>query len=70
LAGFRVFATLGMTVETLERVYGHHHADYQRDAATSVTRSPGPKWDRNPVNKTRRTHASVTKIADISGAGR
>ncbi len=28
LAGF-----LGMTLETLERVYGHHHPDYQREAA-------------------------------------
>ncbi len=28
LAGF-----LGMTVETLESVYGHHHPDYQRNAA-------------------------------------
>jgi integrase len=28
LAGF-----LGMTVETLENVYGHHHPDYQRHAA-------------------------------------
>jgi integrase len=30
LAGF-----LGMTVETLESVYGHHHPDYQRHAAES-----------------------------------
>ena len=28
LSGF-----LGMTLETLERVYGHHHPDYQRQAA-------------------------------------
>ena len=24
---------LGMTVETLQRVYGHHHPDWQKDAA-------------------------------------
>jgi integrase len=65
IAGF-----LGMTVEILERVYGHHHPDYQRDAAEAVTRSPGQKWDRNPMNKTRRTSPSVTKIAEFSRGGR
>jgi integrase len=65
IAGF-----LGMTVEVLERVYGHHHPDYQRDAAEAVTKSPGQKWDRYPVNKTRRTPANVTKIAEISRGGR
>ncbi len=29
---------LGMTVETLERVYGHHHPGYQREAANAITR--------------------------------
>lgn len=29
---------LGMTVETLERVYGHHHSDYQSEAAANITR--------------------------------
>src|SRR5262249_22476055 len=58
IAGF-----LGMTVEVLERVYGHHHPDFQREAAEAIARSPGQKWDRNPVNKTRRTSAKVTKIA-------
>jgi hypothetical protein len=31
---------LGMTVETLERVYGHHHPDFQKAAAIGVSRSP------------------------------
>jgi integrase len=31
---------LGMTVETLERVYGHHHPEYQRDAAEAIGRRP------------------------------
>ncbi|WP_407155084.1 tyrosine-type recombinase/integrase [Bradyrhizobium sp. STM 3557] len=31
---------LGMTVEVLERVYGHHHPDYQADAAERITRRP------------------------------
>jgi integrase len=35
LAGF-----LGMTVETLERVYGHHHPDYMADAAEAIAQKP------------------------------
>jgi integrase len=65
IAGF-----LGMTVEVLERVYGHHHPDFQRDAAEAVARSPGQIWDRNPVNKARRTSPNVTKIAEFSKAAR
>jgi integrase len=61
IAGF-----LGMTVEVLEGVYGHHHPDFQRDAAEAVARSPGQNWDRNPVNKTRQTTPNVTKIAEFS----
>ena len=52
---------LGMTVEMLERVYGHHHPDFQREAAEAVARSPGQKRDRNPVNETRQTASNVDK---------
>jgi hypothetical protein len=31
-------AYLGMTPETLWEVYGHHHPDYQADAARAVPR--------------------------------
>jgi integrase len=65
IAGF-----LGMTVEMLERVYGHHHPDFQREAAEAVARSPGQKWDRNPVNKLRQTSPNVAKIAGFSRGGR
>ena len=34
---------LGMTVEMLERRYGHHHPDFQRDAAQAIASLP----DRN-----------------------
>jgi integrase len=61
---------LGMTVEMLQDRYGHHHPDFQREAADAVASSPGQKRDRNPVNKTRRTRVNVTKIAEISGGGR
>jgi integrase len=29
---------LGMTVQTLERVYGHHHPDFQQQAAANITK--------------------------------
>jgi integrase len=31
---------LGMSVTTLERVYGHHHPDYMRQAADAITSRP------------------------------
>jgi integrase len=51
VAGF-----LGMTVETLVRVYGHHHPDFQQDAARAVAARPGlggQNGDRMTVNKAR-----------------
>jgi integrase len=39
---------LGMSPEVLERVYGHHHPDFQADVAERMS---GQKRDRNPVNK-------------------
>ena len=58
---------LGMTVEMLESRYGHHHPDFQRQAADAITnRAPGQNRDRNTVNKARRTSPNVTKITDIS----
>jgi integrase len=31
---------LSMSMETLTRVYGHHHPDYQRQAAENIGRRP------------------------------
>jgi len=61
---------LGMTVEMLQGRYGHHHPDFQREAAEAVAGSLGQTWDRNAVNKTRRTSSNVTKIAEISKGAR
>jgi integrase len=44
---------LGMSPELLERVYGHHHPDFQREVAEKMS---GQDRDRNTVNK----HASAT----------
>jgi integrase len=38
---------LGMSVEMLERVYGHHHPDYQQEAVTKITQKP--KTERNSI---------------------
>jgi hypothetical protein len=46
---------LGMSVETLQRVYGHHHPDFQKDAADRISRTPGQNRDRNTVNKLAQT---------------
>ncbi|HEX4041815.1 MAG TPA: tyrosine-type recombinase/integrase, partial [Xanthobacteraceae bacterium] len=54
---------LGMTVQQLEATYGHHHPDYQRDAAEALG---GQTGERNNVNKTRRGQANVVKIAKNS----
>jgi integrase len=54
---------LGMTVQQLEATYGHHHPDYQREAIAALG---GQNAARNTVNESRRTAATVTKIANIS----
>jgi hypothetical protein len=46
---------LGMTAEQLDKTYGHHHPDFQHDAAAAVTGLLRQKRDRNAVNKARRT---------------
>jgi integrase len=54
---------LGMSVETLINNYGHHHPDFQADAARAAS---GQKRDRNPVNKTRSNEPNATIIAEFS----
>ena len=61
---------LGMTVEMLQERYGHHHPDFQADAARAISASPGQDRDRNAVNKTARTSSGATKISTLSREGR
>lgn len=66
LNGADVYAAagfLGMSVEVLQRVYGHHHPDFQVDVAERLA---GQKRDRYPVNKSRQTRTNATKIINIS----
>jgi integrase len=37
---------LGMSVETLLRVYGHHHPDYMKGAVEGITRKPKREQDK------------------------
>jgi integrase len=54
---------LGMSPELLERVYGHHHPDFQRDVAERMS---GQKRDRNTVNKRARSATDDAKIINLS----
>jgi integrase len=54
---------LGMSPEVLERVYGHHHPDFQRDVAERMS---GQKRDRNTVNKNGQAPTNDAKIINIS----
>lgn len=54
---------LGMSPEVLERVYGHHHPDFQSDVADKMS---GQNRDRNPVNKQRQKAMDVAKMANNS----
>jgi integrase len=58
---------LGMSPEVLERVYGHHHPEFQRDVAERMS---GQNRDRNTVNKRGRTAADTTKILNITGGNK
>jgi integrase len=65
---WQIAGYLGMTVETLQAVYGHHHPDYQADAAAAIAgRSRRQDGDRLGVNKSGQTLTNATKIAVKSG---
>jgi len=55
---------LGMSAEVLERVYGHHSPEFQRDVAERMS---GQNRDRNTVNKRGQATLDTTKIINISG---
>ena len=61
---------LGMTVETLERVYGHHHPDFQVKAAENLSRSPArQKPDRNDRNEREQKATDASNVVDFSMVG-
>lgn len=54
---------LGMTVKQLEDTYGHHHPDYQGEAAEALG---GQNGKRNTVNKPRQAASNLARISDYS----
>ena len=64
-------AFLGMSEETLRNVYGHHHPDYQREAAEAITRKPSPmvspmQSPKIPASKREQTQKKIDKNAEIT----
>jgi len=53
---------LGMTRETFERVYGHHHPDFQASAVNALSALPGQISDRYVGPKRERTLPNVVKL--------
>lgn len=58
---------LGMTIETLIRVYGHHSPDHQKGAADALTGRTRQKPDRNDVNANR-TSAGMENVKRLNSA--
>jgi hypothetical protein len=54
---------MGMTAETFERVYGHHHPDYQR-AVSEAVGNARQKGDRNRATEREQSLLKVVKIID------
>lgn len=54
---------LGMSPEVLERVYGHHHPDFQVDVAERLS---GQKRDRYPVNRTAQSQTNEAIIINFT----
>ena len=50
----------GMTVETLERVYGHHHPDHLAGAVAAISSPQKPH--RNGGNKGEQTPSNVLRM--------
>jgi hypothetical protein len=51
---------LGIGVETLLRVYGHHHPDHMKDAVAKMTARPTAS--ASPQKRTERKKTNVVKI--------
>src|SRR3974377_1626888 len=58
---WQIAGYLGMTIETLQAVYGHHHPDYQADAAAAIAgRLRRQNGDRMGVNKPGQARTNAT----------
>jgi len=55
---------LGMSRETFERVYGHHHPDFQAEAVNAFSKRPGQLPDSLAATKRERT---ASKVVNLNG---
>ena len=55
---------LGMSVETLLKVYGHHHPDYLSDAVEKMTAKPKKRSTAaaSPQKQRGQTESNVVKL--------
>ena len=51
-----------MTRETFERVYGHHHPDFQAGAVNALSGRPGQVSDGYAATNRERSLSNVRKI--------
>ena len=61
---------LGMNVETLRNVYGHHHPDHLREAADAIGRHKPVSLVISLVNARKRREQAPQTIENIGGPGR
>jgi hypothetical protein len=61
---------LGMTVEMLDRVYGHHHPDHLKTAARAIGYRPRQSLGITLVAERTKRRPRPQRIEKIGGAGR
>jgi len=57
-----IFGFFGIAMEMFERVYGHHHPDYQSKAVNALSRARQIP-NRIAVNETRQDASNIIKVA-------
>jgi hypothetical protein len=58
---------LGMSVEMLDRVYGHHHPDHLRTAAHAIGYRPRRQKLAEPLAGDRQRRANSTQVIGKAG---
>jgi hypothetical protein len=61
---------LGMTIQMLDRVYGHHHPDHLRNAARAIGYRSHQSLVNSLVEKKKSKAGSLQPIEIIGGPGR
>jgi integrase len=67
---WQVSGFLGMNVETLRNVYGHHHPDHLREAADAISSRKPVSLVLSLVNERKRREERLQTIVNVGGPGR